>query len=139
MLFRRTPKETPIEQVYEEIEEYCRTRDPATGIGGSWEQEPYKFDFMNIFSNAYWNGYCGLRGWAKENAAHRRGKRTTKKYAITGERLRKHLEKKWFKGKARTKLNKRMIDDLCLHWDEWTYAFDFGPGHFPRKYVRRRK
>jgi hypothetical protein len=45
-------KPTTVLQVYTQIQKYCVAR---CVIGGSYTQEPYKFDFFNIFHNAYRN------------------------------------------------------------------------------------
>jgi len=139
MLFMKSPQRTAIDEVFKQIREYCRQRD--SGIGGSWTQEPYKFDFFNIFYNAYYNGHCGGRGWHRLNRAYKRGKKQSEPatFVVTGDLIRAHLEGYWLNGKAPTRRTKRMIEDLTQWWDDWTYAWECHPVGIPRQYFRRQR
>jgi hypothetical protein len=138
MRFRR-PKPTTTEEVFAEILKYCEMRDEATGIGGAITQEPYKFDYFDIFYNAFYNARCGGGGWRKLNQASKRGRKRAKtsEYVVTADGIREYLDDHW--KRAKIKRNREMIDLIVQWWEHWCYAWDHHPVGLPRKYYRKPK
>ena len=57
--------------IYQRIYDYCEIR--ANGIGGYYQQRPYKDDFFKIFADAFIGGFCGYeaqRRLAKQVGVH---------------------------------------------------------------------
>jgi hypothetical protein len=131
LIYLRTPKVKTIQQIWSEILRYCELNSNV-----SWIQESYKSDFFSIFADAFYSGHCGYAGnkkLAKARKNRKRKKSQPEEFFVSPATIRAFLKENWAKPKQ------RMIDDLLVWWEEWTYAWSHHPPSLHRPYVRRKK
>jgi len=122
-----------IHEIYSEITAFANER--IYGIGGPWWDRPYKGDFFRIFSTAFQNGYCQPLACAPKSKYGV----APEEFHINGDILGSYLRREWLGGDPPSEECQKMIEDLTVWWDEWTYAWRNHPNKPKRRSARAAK
>jgi hypothetical protein len=77
-----------------------------------WDVRGYKRALFRMFSDAYDEGFFGVRGL----------------YAVTGARLQEEVIARYIQGHSdRNVFKLGVLEKMCTEWDAWRYAWDHHP------------